>query len=817
MITSDEWLEIRRVLDQALELSPADRPAFVERLCADRDGLRDQVEALMAAYEEDEDFLETPAYQLEGVGSWLGGHQPGSLVGRRIGAYELKEEIGWGGMSTVYLAERADGHFEQRVALKLLKHTSGGDVLLKRFRAERQILASLKHPNIASLVDGGASEDGTLYLVMEYVEGVPIDVYCDTHNLTIKERLQLFAAVCSAVHYAHQNLIVHRDLKPANILVTGEGVPKLLDFGIAKLLAPDLYAQPFNPTVTLLRPMTPNYASPEQIKGGLITTASDIYSLGVLLYELLTGHLPFGTARLPHEVLRAVCEDDPPLPSATIGRVVQKRSGSETITLTPRLVSLTRGGQPEKLQRSLSGDLDNIVLKAMSRPPERRYASAQQLAQDIERHLDGLPVLARENTLWYRTRRFVRRNKIVVAAGCLIGLSLVGGIVATSREAAIAQAAQARAERRFNDVRQLANSLMFEIYAGIDKLPGATPTKKLLVTKALTYLDNLSQEAENDLSLQASLATAYQRVGDIQGNIYNQNLGDTAGALRSHKRAQAIWQKIVAARPGDTQVKANLAASYLAVGDLQKWTGDRSAAAKSYIKAQQLQEELLQINPADIEALKGKKQSYSRLGDTLFDNGNGDRKGAQINYSKSLMIAEALAKKNPQDRQSQRDLMICYSDTADAESDQSRAEVNYRKALKIAEKLSSTNSLDATARRDLWFSHIKLGDFLLKKDSSASQNHYLQALKIARFLAASDPKNEQARTDLAYTYQGLGDVELTTKNRKSAGAFYLLALPIRQTAVQADPNNQYNRKKLQELYKRLSDSGTKFTPLPTKS
>jgi WD40 repeat protein/tRNA A-37 threonylcarbamoyl transferase component Bud32 len=360
-------------------------------------------------------------------------------------------------MGEVYLAKRADDEYQKRVAIKLIKRGMDTRAILHRFRQERQILAALDHPNIAKLLDGGTTEDGLSYFVMEYVQAVPIDVYCDAHRLSTVARLELFRTVCSAVHYAHQNLIVHRDLKPANVLITADGVPKLLDFGIAKILNPDPGSPAMEETATVVRLMTPDYASPEQACGQKITTASDVYSLGVLLYELLTGHLPYGMATHgPHQIDRVMCEQEPEKPSAAISRIEEAwgANGPQT-ALTPELVSRTREGLPQKLRRRLTGDLDNIILMALRKEPSRRYASVEQFAEDIGRFLADRPVIARKDTVTYRGVKFVRRNKLGVIAAGLIAVSLLAGIVTATWQARRANQQWIRAEQQESDNRRL--------------------------------------------------------------------------------------------------------------------------------------------------------------------------------------------------------------------------------------------------------------------------------------------------------------------------------------------------------------------------
>ncbi len=419
-MTPEQWERIKEIFEAALGRPPDERSAYIEQACAGDHALRQEVASLLAAHERAGRFLEEPAVSR----TWEGEPEVAglSLVGRRLGAYRVIRELSRGGMGTVYLAVRADEIYRKRVALKVVNPGMHTDDILRRFGQGRQILASLDHPNIARLLDGGATEDGRPYFVMEYIEGEPITQYCDQQRLSIRERLRLFQQVCAAVQYAHQNLIVHRDLKPSNILVTTEGAPKLLDFGIAKILNPQL-TECSSMTMTLgVRPMTPEYASPEQVRDGPVTTASDVYSLGVLLYELLTGHRPYRlTSHQPEEMCRIITETELEKPSTAIGRRDEQRPADAHLPSQPtadqrppangplaiEVISRQRDTTPQRLKQQLKGDLDNIVLMALRKEPTRRYASVEQFAQDIKRYLDGRPVLAREDTLTYRTGKFI--------------------------------------------------------------------------------------------------------------------------------------------------------------------------------------------------------------------------------------------------------------------------------------------------------------------------------------------------------------------------------------------------------------------------
>ncbi|MBV9499226.1 MAG: tannase/feruloyl esterase family alpha/beta hydrolase [Acidobacteriaceae bacterium] len=441
-ITPGDWNRVKELFEAVLDVQPLQRAAFLAKNCDDQ-RIQQQVERLVHNYEEAGGFLQDPAFsrlaqpcsaeeflnfqaEPEVLKTAATLEMQDSMAGRRLGAYKLVKRIGQGGMAAVFLAVRADDEYQKEVAIKLVQPGPDSRDLLNRFRNERQTLAALDHPNIVKLLDGGSTWEGLPYLVMDYVDGSPIDEYCDQHKLSVGERLCLFTKVCEAVQYAHQQQVIHRDLKPSNILVTAARLPKLLDFGIAKLLNSQDSGQTLLLTQTGMRCMTPAYASPEQMRGKSITTATDIYSLGVVLYELLTGHRPYRLrGHTPAEMERAILEQDPETPSTAISRIETETSSSGIPVLkTPELVSQTREGEPEKLRRRLRGDLDNILLKTLQKEPERRYSSVEELARDIDRHLQHLPVKARRSTLVYRASKLVQRHKTEVSAGLIVALML---------------------------------------------------------------------------------------------------------------------------------------------------------------------------------------------------------------------------------------------------------------------------------------------------------------------------------------------------------------------------------------------------------
>ncbi|MGC2183320.1 MAG: protein kinase [Terriglobales bacterium] len=422
---SEKWDQVKEILALALEQEPEERSSFIRKACGEDEGLRAEVESLAAHYKGADSLLEnSPAANLFSI-------QSDHIVGKRLGAYRVVRAIGHGGMAVVYLGERDDDNFRKSVAIKMVMPGPNNEEIFRRFRNERQALAAIDHPNIVKLLDGGSTEEGLPYLVMDYVDGMPIDQYCDVHRLSIKERLQLFRTVCSAVQYAHDQLIIHRDLKPGNILITKHGVPRLLDFGIAKLLNPEFF-QIALVTQTNWRPMTPEYASPEQVRGQSVTNASDIYSLGVLLYELLTGHRAYrASAQSLLEVERAICEEEVEKPSAVVGKTEfqTSRGGTTRSAITPEEVSVNRSLDPGGLRRRLQGDLDTIVMKALRKQPQDRYASVAELSKDIERHLSGKAVTARKLTIANHSVRFLRKHRESLATA-LVLLLVMAGLIA---------------------------------------------------------------------------------------------------------------------------------------------------------------------------------------------------------------------------------------------------------------------------------------------------------------------------------------------------------------------------------------------------
>jgi eukaryotic-like serine/threonine-protein kinase len=772
----DRLERIAQIVEQALEAEIGERGPLLVDLCGDDRELFVEVASLLHFQEKARDFIERPA--VEAAAEILSSEHYGLQSGDALNGYKIISLLGEGGMGEVYLAE--DTSLGREVAIKLLKFGLGTANLVRHFHQEEKILAGLTHPNIAQLYGGAVTANGLPYFVMEYVEGARLDDYCRDQRLSIVQRLELFRKICSAVSYAHQHLVIHRDLKPANIRVTAQGEPKLLDFGIAKLLDPTTTIPEV--TMTFAAVMTPEYASPEQMRGENITTASDVYSLGVVFYELLTGQKPYKIdKRTPTAVARAITEQEPTRPSTAIARN-DRSSKSQT---------------PNR--KTLRGDLDNIVLKALRKEPERRYASVGQLSEDIRHHLEGLPVSARKDTVGYRTAKFVGRHRVGVAGALLILLSLIGGIVTTAWEAQ-------RANRRFNDVRKLANSLMFEIHDSVKDLQGSTPTRRLIITRALEYLDSLAREAGSNPSLQRELATAYEKVGDIQGNPYYANLGDTDGALASYRKALAIREKL-SGKASTMEIQMEMGRSYRSLGDILEQKGDVASTIHNYQRSLALFDQLVKKNPTDTLAKDELARAHEVLGDGLSreENANGQRLD---NYTKSLSIRQGLLSENPSDAKLGRSVALTFLKLGGVTNPKKPdASANVRRGIEMLEALSAEDPNNERAYREVGFAYYQLGNVLMAGgDFARALASRRQAFAIRQKIAARDPKNAQARFDLAVAHGDLSEALTATGTAIEALDHAQHSLSILQELATRDPGNVVYQRNLGLSYEKFADA-----------
>jgi eukaryotic-like serine/threonine-protein kinase len=597
MMNPEDWQKIKLIVEDALEVVPSKRRAFLERACHGDSLLRVEVEQLLDYENSDDSFFDGNVFEsfLPGL---IADHR---LIDQRIGNYRLIEKIGIGGMGTVYLARRADEHFEQKVALKIIRAELISDQIRQRFANERQILASLEHPNIARLIDGGTTSGNLPYLVMEYVEGASLIEYADVNDLSFNERLVLFQKTCAAVSYAHKNLVIHRDLKPSNILVGKDGEPKLLDFGIAKTLN-----QTNNSEFTTHNfAFTPDYASPEQIRGEKLTTATDVYSLGVILYELLTGQRPYRTtSKNINEIIKAVCETEPARPSqaaqsgkhwretTTGSKPPEDRSptakNKAQITNADKLKTNSTSNQPNL--RHLRGDLDNIILKALRKEPDRRYSSIEQFVEDIRLYQKGLPISASRGSFSYRATKFIKRHRLTVAFTALVVFLLLAGITATSWQAVRAERERVLAERRFENLRKISNSFVGEVHDAMRDLPGSLPARRLLVTRAAEQLDSLAADSEGNKDLQLELVWTYQNLGALPDRTLRER-------QEIYEKAEALARKVLDANPNDYNARNRFAMVYLDLLYVARLRADSAATLEYTQKAVESTEESVKLAP----------------------------------------------------------------------------------------------------------------------------------------------------------------------------------------------------------------------------
>jgi len=697
----DHWDQVKDLFQQALERPGEERQDFIREVSGDDTTLRIELESLLSSHDEAGTFMSRPPGAEAAAVLSVADDAP--LVGKRLGPYRVVRRVGRGGTGSVYLAVRDDDEFQLRVALKVIRRGMATDEMLGRFRSERQILASIDHPNIARLLDGGSTDEGLPYFVMEYIEGEPLHHYCDNNRLSLRERIELFRSVCDAVSLAHRNLVVHRDLKPGNILVTPNGVPKLLDFGIAKLLNPELSSETREPTVMELRVMTPEYASPEQMRGKAVTTASDVYSLGVLLYELLTGHRPYTLSNLPlDEMELTVCTAEPARPSDVVGLPAEEPGRDGGVReITPESVARARQSTPDRLRRELGGDLDNVVLKALRKEPPRRYSSVEKLADDLANHVAGRPVAARPDTFGYRAGTFVRRHRVptaVAATALLFGIVLSGTIFSQSR-----RVAEERDRAEHAAGQALAVSLFLqEVLAAADPIDGMGRGVSVLeaVEDAVPRIGTsfagqpeieavirhtigqtfarLGRFDEADEQLRQALTLRRRLFGDDHAEIADTlnalgevryDRGDFDGAERLYDEALAMRRHLFG--PQDVAVATSLDN----LGNIYQENGDDEAAEKAYRDALAIRRAKLGPDHKDVAA------SLNNVATILHDREDYEAAGEM--YMDSLAISRgALGDSHPEVATSLNNLAVLLHDREKFEE----AEPMYREALAIARR-----------------------------------------------------------------------------------------------------------------------------------
>jgi tetratricopeptide (TPR) repeat protein/predicted Ser/Thr protein kinase len=739
-MTAARWGEVKVVLAAVLDATTTERPALLEKLCGGDVQLRSEVESLLALETRASDVLNTAA----APGAALTREAPAP---QQIGPYRVLREIGRGGMGVVYLGERADGEFQKQVAIKLITSGLRDPDLERRFRRERQILATLEHSGIARMLDGGATAEGQPYFVMEYVEGEPLLAYCSMRSAGVVERLRLFLAVCDAVEYAHQRLIVHRDLKPGNILVTADGTPKLLDFGLARAADASVDDDVTRNAGAL---MTPAYASPEQIRGEPYHVASDVYSLGVILYELLTGRRPYEVKSGSFlEMAQAICDRDP--------------------------VAVVKNAE----DRSLRGDLENIVAKALAKEVVRRYAGVGELAQDIRRHLEGLPITARPATWRYRLGKWLRRHRVAAPMGTVAVLLILGFAAAAWWQAR-------SAERRFQQVRRIAHSVMFELHDAISPLPGSTPARELLLKRAMDYLESLSHETGNRPDLEREVALGYARIAEVQGDRGESNLGQLPAAIVNWEKAETMLAKLVSRTPADTSLVADyqkvansLARAYMVAGQLAK-------AETMARKNAQIAEDDLQAHPTQPRAVLNVVATLSTIAD--FDTDRQQYAEAIPVRERIERMSQQLVQMRPGDLESIRTLAIAKKKLGalyGVSKHYAEAQSKYLQAAALDEQRLAGNPNDKRAKLDVSFDYSDLGwvaGRLGKLDDSLKS--YRRVLALRQEVAQADPKDERAASSVASAHDKLGGVLLRAGDLDAAEAEARLAIAGYEALIQ---------------------------------
>jgi tetratricopeptide (TPR) repeat protein len=736
-VTPELWAVVTDLFGQALELSAEERRAFVSRVEARNQAAARELACLLEEHERPGEFL-APLQPAASPDT--------DLTGTTLGTYRLVRVLGRGGMGAVYLAERSDGAFSKQVALKLLSpaflHAQD------RFRREREFLARLDHPNVARLLDGGSTSEGLPYLVLEYVDGAPITRYCADRHLKLNDRLELLLQVCAGISHAHQRLIIHRDIKPENILVTADGVVKVLDFGIATLRDPV--------RVTQHRPATPAYSSPEQLTGEPMTTASDVYAIGVLAYEVLTGSLPYPLrSNNLGEILNAVLSAEP----------IQ---ASQAAALAPHVA------------RQLRGDLDNILARAIAKDPSRRYSSAQQLAEDIEAYLGGSPVRARPDTIGYRAQKFVGRHRFASAFAALTVVFLVAGVAVSLWQASVAR-------RRFNDLRQLAHAVVFDVNDTLSAIPGTTAARKLVVETALQYLDRLGRDNLSDPQLREELAAAYLRIGKVQGGAFLANLGDTAGALESfHKAIASVGGRDTTPGLKRVVIEAHVNIANLATDPIQ--------ALPEFDEAIRAAEQQLSLDPNDVETLRliaeacHGRATVGHVTDRVADEELMSRREIEFRkralalapgWQNEVALTQAMA---------QHALALLQS------ADHAGAYEELGRAGAILEASLTRNPGNQVITRELAEKRSRSGPALLAMGRAAESAAILEsAIALLQPLVHADASNAGYRGDLAYAWYRLGDALRAQDQQARALALHQQALTVRRERVARDPTRTFIR------------------------
>ncbi len=765
---------LKAIFEKALSLDEVEREKYFKNLSSKEKKYIEEVRSLIDSYQSTEDFLEIASNQQKIFS--FDKNQPHPLIGKCIGQYLIEKEIGIGGMGIVFTGVRADKEFKQKVAIKILKQGLTTKYLIKRFENERQILANLQHPNIAKLFDGGKTIDGLPYLVMEYIEGTPITEYCSNNNLNIEEKLKLFTTVCSAVQYAHQNLIIHRDLKPGNILVTAEGRPKLLDFGVAKLLDESLVQENIKLTQTKMMHLTPEYASPEQINGDNITTASDVYSLGVILYQLLTGEQPYQVnSSSPLAISKIISEEKIVRPSEILKIKKTKEGTRQKLNIS------------EKSLSKLKGDLDNIVLKAMHKDVSQRYISVQELIDDINRYLKGLPVKARKDTLGYRFTKFVQRHKVGVALFILFNIIILTSIAAVIYQGRIAARERDKAKTE-NQKYEKVNEFLTSILSSVDPSEIGRDVKvyDILDKAAEDVNTELKNQPEVEASIRSTLGNTYVNLGEydkgkpflekayeINLSLYGENSKETATSIHDlglyydwigdYKKADSLYSKSISIFRNVLKEPAKIygdALNNLAI--VKMHFSQYDIAEKLYLEAIEISKKVEGEKSRNIAVM------MNNLAYNYSDAGKLDK--AEEYYKKSLqVILEVLGENRPEAGTAYNNIAWLHMQKNELDS----AEVYLNKSYQLKYKLKGKDHPDVgLALNNLGVLQFKKGNF------TKAEKYFLDAVKQYRKTYSVDhPLIAVSNYWLGKVYRHLKNYDLSQKHFKKCLKYRLIKLP----------------------------------------
>jgi serine/threonine protein kinase len=748
-MSPDRWPQLKSLVADCLLLPREERIAYLDEACAGDAALRAEAESLLQVYAGDtvKHFMEEPAFAGQSADAGLSTGR--DWIGRRIGAYRILSRLGKGSLGEVYRAVRQDGETEQQVALRLVRSGYDTGHVIKRFQAEFPALDALRHPFIARLLEGGVTNEGLPYFVSEVVEGLPIDTYCNDRRLSVAARLALFRDVCDAVQHAHQHLHVHRALKPGNILVLPDGTPRLLDLGLAKMLDPQAAEEAGQSAETVRAAQPLEYASPEQLRGEPITTATDVHALGVVLYQLLTGLRPYGEALAGPDLARAICDTIPERPSVAVGRL--QRLALAATTSRGSVFASVREADPKQLARRLDGDLDRIVLLALRKHPQRRYASAEQLGADLQRYLDRMPVLAYPDRFGYHARKFLLRHRWTtgIAAGVLVTLAAI--LAMAEHSSYRARSELARAERQWKAVRAVPTAFINEVHDAIQPLAGSVPLRKTMVQHALRYMDSLVQQGAGNPPLQREAAAGYERIAVIQGGPAAGHLNDTFGSLASYRKAIALRDALWRAKPADAALLRDLIRLRMVVVNLLRERGQPQTALA----------EMRAVLPMAEKLVRQTRDPHDRLALASLHMDLSGQLAAVASWRLSLdqtrqaaTVLQSVVKDHPDNGAAKRMLAQAYARSAallgEFGEQHQEAQALLEQSLAMALELLAVDAANADFLSVAAQARLGIGRSLLRQnDPDAALPPLRQAMSGFQTLAAADPTNTNLRLHAA--------------------------------------------------------------------